>query len=694
VERKQAIQMSKSEKQIKYAPLQEYNRWSMPEDVVFKTEELRLVDDGAVMNALSFIHFSGGSILLHLKEPGRPKSDLLLRVALEDLKENELTCHLLDNEFGLRIHDFELVNVLIDDGHCIYTLPSDINSVNKSSWKITIRPKYHVLSRRETMRFSCTSIEAELTQNAFLAKGDLLEFSPKAFRIRAKAISPLSFHCFNSQELTYTLLRNSHQVLFSGMCYCIRLKGDLFEKEIVLGVRDEKISRFEKKPIRNPRQRLIPSPTVSFSHPFFHRIVQYEVSDISTSGLSVHENASKGTLLPGLIIPEASINFGAFKIKCMAQVVYTKHESEIESRCGLSLLDMNSAGYSSLSSLITSAIDPHAHNSQQIEPEILIKFFYDAGFIYEEKHHRIVSSKESFCDTYKKTYGDLPEIARHFAYQKNGQIYGHVSMLKAYEKTWMVHHHVAKALDGKTLGFTVLNQLNHFLNDMYRLPSLKTNYILCYFRPENKFPSRVFGGFARALKNPQGCSMDQFSYTTYIRESLNTKLQEGWTIKKPSEDDIWFLKRFYNACSGGLLLNAFGLYERDVNENNLEEIYRKHGLSRKCRYFSLSYNGELNALFIVDQSDPGLNLSDLLNSIKVLVTRPESLPLEILYHALSQLSGLYQKNKTVVLVFPSDYALKVGMPCERQYEALIWDAGFMNFLIEYIQSRFRIPFWK
>ena len=91
----------------------------------------------------------------------------------------------------------------------------------------------------------------------------------------------------------------------------------------------------------------------------------------------------------------------------------------------------------------------------------------------------------------------------------------------------MIHHHAARIMDSKRPGFMVLKQIMYYMNDMYRLPSAHMDYVMCYFRPENRFPDFVFGGFAKTLKNSQGCSMDLFSYLTYTRLSLGANFQMG-----------------------------------------------------------------------------------------------------------------------------------------------------------------------
>ncbi|MBW2002769.1 MAG: hypothetical protein JRI30_09685 [Deltaproteobacteria bacterium] len=324
--------------------------------------------------------------------------------------------------------------------------------------------------------------------------------------------------------------------------------------------------------------------------------------------------------------------------------------------------------------------------------DALWEFFFNTGFIYPMKYRLIQSHREGFKEMYRKLYKENPEISRHFTYQKNGRIYGHISMIRAYERTWMIHHHAARIMDSKRPGFMVLKQIMYYMNDMYRLPSAHMDYVMCYFRPENRFPDFVFGGFAKTLKNSQGCSMDLFSYLTYTRLSLSAKLPDGWSLNECSEVDLWELNRFYGHHSGGLLLNALALDKKDTGDKSLEEVYSQLGFVRKCGVYALKYKAELNAVLIVNQSDLGFNLSELLNGIKIMVTNPEALPWSILTIAISQLTDIYHTDRVPILFYPFDYVKSNSIPYEKQYQAWVLNVQYGNEYTEYMQRKFRISY--
>jgi len=549
------------------------------------------------------------------------------------------------------------------------------------------------MGQRQARRFVCKEVVAELSQSGFHAIGELLDFSPVGLRMRVRPERPSSFHWFNTDELVSVQLRHDKQVFFSGACECIREQHNFRDMEIVLAPRDEGINRFKKKPIRNPRVQLLPSPSITFDHPLLRKKFQLEVCDMSTSGFSVYEEADEAVLMPGIIIPGLEINFGCdLTMKCTAQVIYRLKAEEEGIRCGLAILDMDIKTHSRLTHILTKALNSHAYICNAVDMDALWEFLFDTGFIYPMKYRLIQSQKENFKETYRKLYQEKPEITRHFTYQKNGRIHGHISMVRAYDRTWMIHHFAAKALGSKRTGFMVLKQIMHCLNDMCRLPSAKMDYVMCYFRPENKFPNLIFGGFAKSLKNIRACSVDLFTYLPYTSLSLGTELPKGWSLRESSTQELWELELFYIHYSGGLLLKALGLDQRDSGDESLEEVYSRLGFLRKWRAYSLTYRGELNAVLIVNQSDPGINLSELLNAIKILVTNPEDLPWNVLSTAVAQLTAGYDMQKVPILFYPFDYVQAKELPYEKQYKLWILNVRYGQEYLEYMQRRFKITY--
>ncbi len=667
---------------------------------IFKHQDLIRTMEGAetlsqehLINAVNRIHFKEGSILVHLEHPKYEES-VLVRAYPQACFSGNLTCQWSErNSLISDILRYQFLHLVIANGKSIILVPGELQSMDENSLCVQLPQKSYAIGQRQARRYTCKEVTAELTQNGFCAKGELLDFSPVGLRMRVRPESSSSFHWLNSDELTSILLRRGNQILFSGPCSFIREQGSFHEREFVLVPTEKMIKRFKRKQIRNPRLRLLPSPTVAFEHPFMKKKFQMEVRDISTSGFSVYEKSDESVLIPGMVVHRLSINFASkLKINCTAQVIYSNEKKTNRIHSGLAILDMDINAYTVLTHILTKALDPHAHLSDVVDMDALWEFFFESGFIYPTKYRLIQSHREDFKETYRKLYQENPEIAKHFTYQRKGRIYGHISMVRAYRRSWMIHHYAARSMEKRPTGFMVLKQMMHYLNDMCRLPSAKMDYVICYFRPDNKFPNLVFGGFARALNDKRGCSTDLFAYLPYTTLSLATELPEGWVLELCSERDLWALQRFYMHYSGGLLLDALGIDLKNSGKGPLERVYDKAGFHRKCETYSLSHRGELGAVLIVNQSDLGLNFSELLNGIKILVTNPEALPWNVLSTALTKLTAGYGIGKVPILFYPFEYVEAEDIPYEKRYQLWTLNVRYGQEYMEFMHRKFKISY--
>lgn len=681
---------------------QEYLNEMLPEDISGEPfrlfshvqlleglESAKTIKQKDLINKLNYIHFKGGFILVHLRSI-KYKEDILVRAHYEPCLGNELTCRLAEKKIP-ELEKYTILNLIIPDDPWMIVVPAKLQGINESSLTILLPEISYAVNNRYTNRHICQGITTELIQNAFLAKGELVDFSSMGLHIKVRPAQHCSFNWFNPDAPVTITLRKGDQILFSGICQPIRQTNDPLERGIVLAPLNNQINRFKKEHIRNPRQHLGSAFSIIFDHPFYNKRVQREVCDISTSGLSVLEEANDNTLLPGMIIPGLTIMYaGSLKIKCTAQVIYRQEKEEKTILCGLAILDMDINTYSKLVHIISNYKDPYAYISTEVDTDALWEFFFDTDFIYPKKYGFINTNREKFKKLYQRLYQENPEIARHFTYQKNGQIYGHASMVKAYNRTWIIHHYAARPLGSQKFGIPVLKQLIHYLNGMYRLPSAKTDYVMGYFRPQNKFMYLAFGEFAKHSKNSTRCSLDLFSYQTYPALSPRTQLPEEWMLRKFSPPDLWKLNRFYKTHSGGLLLDVLCLGQDDPGNESLEETYKALGLTRKWKAYSLICRDDLNAVLIVNQSDMGINLSELLNCIKVLIVDQENLPWEILSSAISNLTNVYHTENVPIIIYPADYVDSKGISYEKQYQQWILNVRYGEEYLEFMEENFGV----
>ena len=648
-----------------------------------------LVGQKGVLNTLHYIHFMNGDILVHASDP-QYKEDFLLRARLDACPPGEIVCSWL-KEAPVLPKDAKFPNVIISDGHSLILLPVRLTRLDEKGFAAVLPEKGHLLSKRSVLRNPCDGIGVSLTQSGFLARGELIDFSPLAFRVRLRPDASGSFIWFNKDSQITISLAVEERILFSGPCRCIRQTGGLFDRELVLAALGREIRRFQKKKIRNPRLRVTPPPSAYFEHPFFHRLVQRDICNLTFSGFAVEEQAAEGVLMPGMIIPRLEIRYAdMLKMNCDCQVIYRRPAGKGRVICGIAILDMDFRNYRHLSHIMVHAGDPQARFSSELEMDGLWEFFFNSGFIYPKKYQMIQSSREQFKATYSKLYNESQELEAHFTYAENGRIYGHVSIFRAYQRAWMVHHLAARPLDGKRTGFPVLKNILRFFDGLYRYPSIRMDYMIFYFRPENHFPNLFFGGFARELANPQACSLDLFAYMSDPTSERLNPLPPGWQLIDFQDRHFPVLERFYRNTSGGLLLDVLRLGQKDDGDETIEEVYRRHGFLRRVHIHSLVQEGVPKAVLIENHSEPGLNLAELLNGLTVIVTDPAGLPWRILNDAMASLKLGYAIETVPLMIYPASYPVEQGLKVDKQYLLWILNAQNGKEYLEYMEKKTKL----
>jgi len=642
-----------------------------------------------LINLWNHHHFTDGMVYVQVHHP-QYKEDILVRAHPAPCSDGSMTCRLPEDVRGIT-ENADILNIILTDGLSLFLIPVKLKDVQKDQFTIHLPDKGYILGQRRARRYLCQGIEVEVVQNGFDAQGRLVDFSAMAFAVEVSPEAAGSFRWFNADNLSTIHLYRNEQMIFSASCNCIRQTSDQSIRDIVFAPATSQMSRFPKKKWRDPRVQTKPLPIITFDHPATKEKIQLDIHDLSSSGFSVYVSVEEDVLMAGMIIPDLTINYGgALKIRCRSQVLYRLEDKKKSIRYGFVILDMDVVNYDRLSHIVMNVIDSGTHVADEVDVDQLWEFLFESGFIYPKKYDLVQAYRQPMKETYRRLYRDNPEIITQITYQRNGRIYGHASMLRSYKRTWMVHHLAARPLNNKRTGLQVLKQIMHYFNGLYRLPAVEMDYMMFYFRPENSFPDHFFGGFARHFNNPRACSLDLFSYLNYPTSGVRQPLPVAWSLEPFISSDIGELDRFYQNASGGLLLDVLRLGKEQEDAEYLSHLYARNGFKRSYQSFSLKEKDMLKAVLIVDQSDPGLNLSDFLDGIKILVIDAGGLPWEALSSAISQLAGLFTIDKIPILVYPSSYLEAKDVPFEKLYNLWIIDGNYAREYSEYMMENVKL----
>lgn len=665
---------------------------SSPDSEPFSPARTRTYSRKYLVNKLNYINFVDGTITATFRH-NKFATTLSLQVRPLPCKDHQLRCLWAETEnLKQRLQSHSFVNLLIVDGQKSLLIEPETVTVGEEGLEIGLPEKCLEINSRKIRRHPGQGIAVHLVQNGTFFQGELVNFSSVSLNVRLRVEPPKTFQWINSSVPASVVLSNSQGPVFSGEFKILNQSCGQNERSFILLLTDHQISKFSPKKHRSTRQRLVPSPDILFVHPLSGRPVNLKVEDLSGSGLSVEEDSYNSVLLPGLIIPEVQLVFAdGARLKCKAQVIYRNEcrvkGKEDRTKCGIAILDMKIEDQVKLLAILNQVKNQHSYVSNQVNLDALWKFFFETGFIYPEKYSFIETKKDLLKDTYRKIYSDSPNIARHFVYQDNGVILAHMAMIRFYSKAWMIHHHAAQKQETRKGGLTVLSHISRYANELHRLYSAHLDFVFCYFRPDNRFPRRVFGGVAEYINDPKGCSVDSFAYLHFRNTfSKNWNINESWSINRACPEDLLELNRFIEHTSGGLMIPALDLEPGCHDDTELTREYEALGLKRERHIFSLKIMGSLKAVILANISDLGLNLSDLTNCFKVIVLESSGLNKDILYLMLSMLCVKLQIGQIPVLIYPCDFAKTVNIPIEKEYNLWILNLQHLDGYFEFCKK--------
>ncbi len=631
-------------------------------------------------NIFNYVHFQDGTVFINFKHP---EYNTVVSMEARPLPctDGMLTCQWISKVASADLETLLFDELLVSDGLQLLSFRPALKHLSSKEICFLLSGEVREARCRSIRRHRGAGIQAEMIQNGTLFKGSLRDFSSLALSVDICPQPPQTFHWIDEAVPVYLILKRDDEIVYSGDCEISRHSVDHENASgnFVLKPRTNQASRFKSKGCRSQRCQLVPPPSIYFDHPLSGATVNLECDDLSGSGVSVQEYFDNSVLLPGLNIKELNLELAPhFNVTCKGQVVYSQVFSIAEQRatmkCGITFLDMPLKDQATLAALVQRANNKGAQVCNKVDLDSLWKFFFEVGFVYPDKYAGIHSQKEEFKQLYKKIYIDNPDLARHFIVQDRGEILAHISMVHTYERTWLMHHHAASKTRARKAGITVLAQISEYVNNFHLYYSSGMQYIISYYRTENRFPERVFGGFHRHMNNQDCCSVEPFSFFHLKEQGPVEEMRDtphGCEVTEASSADILELYGNFAAQHIGTMLKALDLAPNNMDMTGLNKKYEAAGLMRERKVYSLKLGGALQAVISIIATG-GLNLSNLTNCIKVFIVRPQ-VSFGILHNVLLKLSDKYGSPDMPVLLYPVDYAVRKSVKFEKIYNLWVLD---------------------
>jgi hypothetical protein len=631
-----------------------------------------------LVNTLNYLNFNGNRVVVNLKSRV-DGNEISLRALPEPCSGDTVALVWSETPPKDIAVAYELINILVDRGSGVIAVQGQLISINRTGASVLLPLRCDSISRRRLERFGSTQVRAIVSCSDKKAAGDLQDFGGGCLKIRLTVGDAGSLMGAGDKASVGVILFKESTAVYVGAGHVARRtkNGEMVDFVVSLTVSEEEMSL-------DGQQSKIGRDLVGVCHhPLCDRIVLLRLTMSSHNSFVVNEHPDHVSLFPGLIIPEFKLDFGAGDYaRCTARI-----NSGADGTWSFSIIDMPIPDQRKLFCFVENEAGMSSGVCAAIDPKAIVRFFFESGFIYPAKYVSLERARERLKEMLSHLYVDTPVIAQHFVQHEKGIVEAHIAMVRFYDRAWVVHHHTA--VGGTGAGSRVLAQIFRYIHSYGAFPSTGMDYVMTYYRPENRFPDKVLGGLSRSLKTPSLSSIDPFAYLhLFFKErEENNDIDTLWTLEPASREDLLELEAFYQRTSGGLTLKAFGLEAAAQGHQtvDLDAEFANAGLHRRKSVISLKYKGRLKAVAMSLDSDDGLNMSNLMKSIHVFVIDESNLHFEELVSQLNGLSHLYEEPEIPMLVFPHSYMSNQGMNLEKVYNLLIFDISVGKRFAEFVE---------
>ncbi|MBP6823388.1 MAG: hypothetical protein KA368_17700 [Acidobacteria bacterium] len=246
--------------------------------------------------------------------------------------------------------------------------------------------------------------------------------------------------------------------------------------------------------------------------------------------------------------------------------------------------------------------------------EDIWQLLLDSGFLYPEKIARLEPVLPDIQQTVRKLLQANGNLMATAVMRNEKTLEAHMSILRWCEQTWIVQHLAALPMSARrlcasaqlTMGFTQYGQLR---------PDIVWNKM--YFRPNNLWPARVFGGYAKRVSDPTTSDLRTFHYLVAPTAGDSPKLHTGIEVRAGGQEDKTMIEDWFTSRGRTVEVQANQLQAACNGLEKLSREYEQAGLLRRRESIIAQRNGHVTGFALLEIASLGMNFSELTNSFTV-----------------------------------------------------------------------------
>lgn len=257
---------------------------------------------------------------------------------------------------------------------------------------------------------------------------------------------------------------------------------------------------------------------------------------------------------------------------------------------------------------------PGVKIARDVTFEEIWTLFQDSGFLYPEKIARLAPVLPEIKHTVRTLLQENGHLMATVALREEQTLEAHMNILRWYDKTWIVQHLAALPLSARTmsasarltLGFTFYGRLR---------PDIVWSKM--YFRPNNPWPARVFGGYAKRIDDPATSDLRTFHYLVAPTSAPAPSLTGEIEVRNATAADAALIETWFTARGRSAEVQANQLQASCSALATISQAYDRAGLLRRREALMAERNGRVTGFALLEMASLGMNFSELTNAFTV-----------------------------------------------------------------------------
>ncbi len=369
--------------------------------------------------------------------------------------------------------------------------------------------------------------------------------------------------------------------------------------------------------------RLQPDPNrqveIELKSPFDRRPFRTAVLDVNNSGASFTAGRDTTVLPVGTIIEPLKLTFPNSRIfvvrgRVRSLTPMPDQNGESRIRYGIEFEALSDETKEIIADEAVRSVRPSLFSTTGVTFEDLWSFFEQSGFLYPEKLEELAHQLPKIQETYSHLLDQRQtKVLKTYVWKRDGAILGHVSTLRLYRNTSYIQH-IAVIRQAQSLFATEALSLgtSEYLE---QIPQLE--WCRMYFRPNNRWPARVFGTFAKKLNEPLLSDIRTVAYCVGSTTAEAITLPSGTRIAPAQRVHLEEIQRYFLSRGRVIALQSDDLSLDHLSMKEVEHLYSENGLQRRREILAFENGSSFAGFALLEISSPGLNLSELTNHFSV-----------------------------------------------------------------------------